>query len=112
MIFRPAFLAVLRWTATVTTIIITIGVIILRIAMRVGSPMDIADFSFIQCQLIIRVQTVAVGTVIVVVICGGAAAVSTVPITSTVVIFIVARLVSLPDRFVTWFVARSLEIRV
>lgn len=105
--------AFFRWTATVTAIKIAIGVIILRIAMPVGFVMSIAFFSFFQFRLLFRVQTFTLGAVKIVVILGGAAAVSTVPTTTAMVVFIITRFVSLPGSFVTRFAAcNPLELRV
>jgi len=113
MIFRSPSLATFHWPAAVTTIKITISVIILWIAMGVGFEMTLADLSRFQFRLVFRVQTLTLGAVKVVVIFGRTAAVATVPTTATVIVVIIARFVSLPCFFFTWFAApNALEFRV
>ena len=67
--------------------------------------MKITFLSGFQFRLIFRVQTLALGAVVVVVIFGGATAVSTIPTTAAVIISVIARLISFPTGFVTWFLA-------
>jgi hypothetical protein len=113
MIFRPASLATFHWPAAVATIKITISVIILWIAMGVAFEMSLTDLSRFQFRLVFRVQTLTLGAVKVVVIFGRTAAVATVPTTTTVIVCIIARFVSLPCSFLTWFGAsNALEFRV
>jgi len=105
VIFGPASLGVFNSAAAVATIKITICVIIVRITMRIGFLMKLAFLSGFQFRLIFRVQTLALGAVKVVVIFGGATAVSTIPTTTAVIIFVIARLISFPRSVGTWFAA-------
>ena len=105
VIFRPASLGVFGCAAAVATIKITIFVIIFRITMEIGFLVKITYLSGFQFRLIFRVQTLALGAVKVVVIFGGATAVSTIPTTTAVIIFVIARLISFPRSVFTRFTA-------
>ena len=105
VVFSPASLSVFNSATAVATIIITIFVIIVRITMRIGFLVKLAFLSGFQFRLIFRVQTLALGAVVVVVIFSGATAVSTIPTTTAVIIFVIARLISFPRSVGTFFVA-------
>jgi len=105
VIFRPASLGVFNSAAAVATIKITIFVIIFRITMGIAFLMKLTYLSGFQFRLIFRVQTLALGAVKVVVIFGGATAVSTIPTTTAMIIFVIARLISFPRSVFTWFAA-------
>ena len=105
VIFRPASLGAFSCAAAVAAIKITIVVIIVWITMRIGFLMKLAFLSGFQFRLIFGIQTLALGAVKVVVIFGGATAVSTIPTTTAVIIFVIARLISFPRSVGTFFVA-------
>jgi len=113
VIFSLASLDILSCATAVATIKIAIFVIIVRITVRIGFLVKFAFLSGVQFRLIFRVQTLAFGAVKVVVIFGGTAAVPTIPTTTAVIIFVIARLVSFPRGVHTWFAAyNALEIRI
>jgi len=86
-------------------------VIVGRIAKGIAFLVHITCLAGFQFRLVVGVQALALAAVGV--IFGGAAAVSTIPTTTAVIIYVVTNLIRFPTGFVTGFVACSgLDIRV
>jgi hypothetical protein len=98
VVFDPGLLAGEFRATAVTTIKLAIHVTVLGVAVFVAFQLLILTFRFN-----FGIQALAFGAVAEVVIFSGSAAVTTVPITTAVVIFIVARLVAFPVRLVAFF---------
>ena len=98
-----------RLSAAVPSVVSTCSVIVLGITVRVAFQLYIAHLARLQRNLVLRIQALALTAIVEVVVAGGATAVSTIPIATAVVVFIVTSFVPLPFRSVAGFTACLFE---